>query len=110
MIEAVSHGSNEDTIEKAPKGDKTQLQVYIPLQEYLLGVADMTGEIMRVVIGRIGKYSFDEFSILCEFMRELCDNFEMLGNVDKYYSKKVCFLIFDDSLFEHVLKILVSYF
>lgn len=64
-------------------------QIHIPLQEYLLGVADMTGEIMRVVVGRMGKVPFEEFSSICQFLRLVCDNFENLCKMDKWLTRKM---------------------
>ena len=48
--------------------------------DYVLGVADFTGELMRMCINSIGTGDGETPFTLVAFMRELYDSFRLLGN------------------------------
>ena len=69
---------------------KTDLMhVLIPPTHYLLGIADLTGELMRMAIHSIGQGDFDLPFEHCKFLRIIYDAFVSFGNVDRELSRKV---------------------
>jgi len=46
-------------------------QVLIPVYEYLLGIADLTGELMRMCINAVGQGRTDIVTHTCMFLRNL---------------------------------------
>jgi len=63
--------------------------VLVPPTHYLLGVADLTGELMRMAIHSIGQGDFDLPFEHCKFLRIIYDAFVSFGNVDRDLSRKV---------------------
>lgn len=58
--------------------------------DYLLGVADLTGELMRMCISSVGNGDMETPFELTNFLREIHDGFTYLGNVGPYeVSKKL---------------------
>jgi len=58
--------------------------------DYLLGVADLTGELMRMCIGSVGNGDIDTPFQLGEFLRQVHDGFSYIGNTGPYeVSKKL---------------------
>ncbi|XP_062851899.1 translin-associated protein X [Trichomycterus rosablanca] len=58
--------------------------------DYLLGVADLTGELMRMCISRVGNGDMETPFKLCNFLRQIYDGFCYIGNVGPYeVSKKL---------------------
>nr|XP_033806236.1 translin-associated protein X isoform X2 [Geotrypetes seraphini] len=52
--------------------------------DYLLGVADLTGELMRLCIGSIGNGDIDTPFDLSQFLRQIYDGFSYIGNTGPY--------------------------
>ncbi|XP_078504942.1 translin-associated protein X-like [Lissotriton helveticus] len=52
--------------------------------DYLLGVADLTGELMRLCIGSVGNGDIDTPFELSQFLREIHDGFSYIGNAGPY--------------------------
>ncbi|XP_069091054.1 translin-associated protein X [Pleurodeles waltl] len=52
--------------------------------DYLLGVADLTGELMRLCIGSVGNGDIDTPFELSQFLREIHDGFSYIGNTGPY--------------------------
>ncbi|XP_075452958.1 translin-associated protein X [Ascaphus truei] len=52
--------------------------------DYLLGVADLTGELMRLCIGSVGNGDIDTPFELSQFLREIFDGFSYIGNTGPY--------------------------
>lgn len=58
--------------------------------DYLLGVADLTGELMRMCISSVGNGDMDTPFQLSGFLREVHDGFSYIGNTGPYeVSKKL---------------------
>ncbi|XDV49810.1 hypothetical protein PO909_018990 [Leuciscus waleckii] len=58
--------------------------------DYLLGVADLTGELMRMCISSVGNGDMDTPFLLSGFLREIHDGFSFIGNTGPYeVSKKL---------------------
>lgn len=47
-----------------------ELQIQIPVTEYLLGIADLTGELMRMCINSVGRGHIDTCFHAGEFLRK----------------------------------------
>ncbi|XP_036429494.1 translin-associated protein X [Colossoma macropomum] len=58
--------------------------------DYLLGVADLTGELMRMCISSVGNGDMDTPFELSSFLRDIHDGFSYIGNMGPYeVSKKL---------------------
>ncbi|XP_019568453.1 translin-associated protein X isoform X1 [Rhinolophus sinicus] len=58
--------------------------------DYLLGVADLTGELMRVCINSVGNGDIDTPFEVSQFLRQVYDGFSFIGNTGPYeVSKKL---------------------
>lgn len=58
--------------------------------DYLLGVADLTGELMRMCINSVGNGDIDTPFEVSEFLRQVYDGFSFIGNTGPYeVSKKL---------------------
>ncbi|KAL1263661.1 hypothetical protein QQF64_006400 [Cirrhinus molitorella] len=58
--------------------------------DYLLGVADLTGELMRMCISSVGNGDIDTPFQLSGFLRQIHDGFSYIGNTGPYeVSKKL---------------------
>ncbi|KAK1170559.1 translin-associated protein X [Acipenser oxyrinchus oxyrinchus] len=58
--------------------------------DYLLGVADLTGELMRMCISSVGNGDIDTPFELSQFLRQVYDGFSYIGNTGPYeVSKKL---------------------
>ncbi|NXX94260.1 TSNAX protein, partial [Centropus bengalensis] len=58
--------------------------------DYLLGVADLTGELMRLCISSVGNGDMDTPFELSQFLRQIFDGFTFIGNTGPYeVSKKL---------------------
>ncbi|KAG9338075.1 hypothetical protein JZ751_027153 [Albula glossodonta] len=58
--------------------------------DYLLGIADLTGELMRMCINSVGSGDIDTPFQLGQFLREIHDGFSYIGNTGPYeVSKKL---------------------
>ncbi|XP_076018534.1 translin-associated protein X isoform X2 [Genypterus blacodes] len=58
--------------------------------DYLLGVADLTGELMRMCISSVGNGDIDTPFQLSQFLRQIHDGFSFIGNTGPYeVSKKL---------------------
>ena len=69
---------------------KTEMMhVHVPPTHYLLGIADLTGELMRMAIHSIGQGDFDLPFENCCFMRLIYDAFVSFGNVDRELTRKI---------------------
>ncbi|XP_018416942.1 PREDICTED: translin-associated protein X isoform X3 [Nanorana parkeri] len=60
------------------------LSLQISHVDYLLGVADLTGELMRLCIGSVGNGDIDTPFELTQFLREIFDGFAYIGNTGPY--------------------------
>ncbi|KAM4607930.1 translin-associated protein X [Polymixia lowei] len=78
-------GSAEDL----PPGPQA-LTFQVTPSDYLLGVADLTGELMRMCISSVGNGDIDTPFQLSQFLRQIHDGFSYIGNTGPYeVSKKL---------------------
>ena len=66
-----------------------ELSVHIPPMEYMLGIADLTGELMRVAITSIGIGDIKKPFELCSFLRHIYDGFLLFGSANKELARKM---------------------
>lgn len=57
--------------------------------DYMLGVADLTGELMRMAINRIGSREFTEAEYICQILRSIYQEFSMFAYEHREMSKKM---------------------
>lgn len=76
----------ELVFEKEPD-EKVALKV--PPVEYVLGIADLTGELMRLAINSVGKGSLKAPLQICQLLRSIHEAFITFGNRGKGLSKKL---------------------
>ena len=62
--------------------------VNIPPLEYILGVADLTGELMRLAINSVANGDLSKPRELCSLMRAIHDSFLSFGNASRDISHK----------------------
>lgn len=60
------------------------LSLQITHVDYLLGVADLTGELMRLCISSVGNGDINTPFELTQFLREIFDGFAYIGNTGPY--------------------------
>lgn len=65
------------------------LVVTVPPMEFMLGIADLTGELMRAAIMSVSAGNLDFPIRACEFMRIIHDAFMSYGNTARELSKKM---------------------
>uniref|UniRef100_A0A3Q4HVK0 Translin-associated protein X n=1 Tax=Neolamprologus brichardi TaxID=32507 RepID=A0A3Q4HVK0_NEOBR len=72
------------------KADPKVLTFQVTSSDYLLGVADLTGELMRMCISSVGNGDIDTPFQLSQFLRQIHDGFSYIGNTGPYeVSKKL---------------------
>ncbi|XP_047208424.1 translin-associated protein X [Girardinichthys multiradiatus] len=75
---------------EAPPSGARVLTFQVTPADYLLGVADLTGELMRLCIGSVGNGDIDTPFQLSQFLRQIHDGFSYIGNTGPYeVSKKL---------------------
>ncbi|XP_019943158.1 translin-associated protein X [Paralichthys olivaceus] len=82
---------------RAEKGGAETLQpgaqvltFHVTPSDYLLGVADLTGELMRMCISSVGNGDIETPFQLSQFLRQIHDGFSYIGNTGPYeVSKKL---------------------
>lgn len=74
----------------SPSQNPAVLTFQVTPTDYLLGVADLTGELMRMCISSVGNGDMDTPFQLSGFLREVHDGFSYIGNTGPYeVSKKL---------------------
>lgn len=77
----------QDSVDSRPPG---VLTFQVTPSDYLLGVADLTGELMRLCISSVGNGDIDTPFQLSQFLRQIHDGFSYIGNTGPYeVSKKL---------------------
>ncbi|XP_074502713.1 translin-associated protein X isoform X2 [Sebastes fasciatus] len=75
---------------EAPQPGGQVLTFQVTPSDYLLGVADLTGELMRMCISSVGNGDIDTPFQLSQFLRQIHDGFSYIGNTGPYeVSKKL---------------------
>lgn len=75
---------------EAPPAGAHVLTFQVTPSDYLLGVADLTGELMRLCISSVGNGDIDTPFQLSQFLRQIHDGFSYIGNTGPYeVSKKL---------------------
>lgn len=79
--EQLQESTDEDDTHKGEQviGETLKLNLHIPPSEYMLGMADFTGELMRLCIFSMGNGDRDTPFQLVSFMRDIYDGFQRLG-------------------------------
>lgn len=72
-------GTSEESTVTSNQGLKV-LSVHVPPMEYVLGLADLTGELMRLAIGCIGRGEFVAPFELCQFIQSIYTAFLSFGS------------------------------
>ena len=67
----------------------TEIQVPIPPAEYILGVSDLTGELMRLAINSVGQGNLTTPLEVCQILRKIHDEFVVFGNRQRGLPKKL---------------------
>ncbi|XP_072247384.1 translin-associated protein X [Leuresthes tenuis] len=76
--------------DEAPPLGAQVLTFQVTPSDYLLGVADLTGELMRMCISSVGNGDIDTPFQLSQFLRQIHDGFSYIGNTGPYeVSKKL---------------------
>merc|ERR1712224_542509 len=63
--------------------------IHIPPMEYILGLADLTGELMRMAIHSVGAGEVDTAFSLCSFMREIHQEILQQGATTRDLRQKI---------------------
>lgn len=69
--------------------DKEKVTLVVPPVEYVLGIADLTGELMRLAINSVGKGRLETPVTICKLLRSIHNAFITFPNSAKGMSKKV---------------------
>ena len=83
------HSLEENKQLVSPILSESVLSVHVPPVEYMLGIADLTGEMMRMAISSVGQGNLDLPFQLCEFLRLVLDAFVSYGNVSRELNRKL---------------------
>ncbi|KAB0347801.1 hypothetical protein FD755_006177 [Muntiacus reevesi] len=89
---AITTGESRFTLPSSDAQDKQcgTWRLKITPVDYLLGVADLTGELMRMCINSVGNGDIDTPFEVSQFLRQVYDGFSFIGNTGPYeVSKKL---------------------
>lgn len=70
----------------------TVLEVLVPPSEYILGVADLTGEMMRRAINSVGDGDLCRPFEICSFLQEIESAYSGLNNCNREVNRKLSVL------------------
>jgi len=80
--------TNEDTWHSdAPS--TSSLTVYIPPAEYVLGISDVAGELMRIAVHSVGVGDKETPFVICRTLRELCTAMSLLYGIARDLPQKL---------------------
>lgn len=71
-----------------PTNPDKQISVHIPPSEYMLGVADFTGELMRMAINSVGAGDMDTPKVVANMMRVIFNAFSVFDNTSRELRRK----------------------
>lgn len=99
-IEQAEEAESEMANEPASQSPPGKFSLEITPLDYMLGVADLTGELMRKCINAVGQGNLEEPFVLCRFLRDVYTGFLGFGNTaGREMSRKVW------TLFQSVRKV-----
>ncbi|XP_021348105.1 translin-associated protein X-like [Mizuhopecten yessoensis] len=81
-----SQESNSTTSQSEQTGT---IEVHVPPIEYMLGVADLTGELMRLAINSVGAGNLDIPFEVCDFLRKMQSGFQSFSYVSRDVKRKL---------------------
>lgn len=84
--------SNEEDVKPSDmdlESPESCVCVHIPATEYILGVADLTGEMMRRAINSVGSGDLERPFDICSFLQEIEAAYCSLGNANREVSRKL---------------------
>ncbi|CAL1538538.1 unnamed protein product [Lymnaea stagnalis] len=85
----VSSSTKASAPEELASGNETRkISVPIPPTEYMLGVADFTGELMRMAINSVGAGDLEKPSVVANMMRVIHDAFTTFANPPRELRQK----------------------
>lgn len=84
-----SEDDNDLPADKTKTDNSDIINVNIPPIEYLLGVADLTGEVMRLAVNSVGAGNLQTPFEVCKFLRTMLSGFSAAGNVSRDFNRKV---------------------
>jgi len=67
----------------------TFLTVYIPPAEYVLGISDVAGELMRIAVHSVGEGDKETPFAICRTLRELCTSMSSLYGIARDLPQKL---------------------
>jgi len=67
----------------------TLLTVYIPPAEYVLGISDVAGELMRIAVHSVGAGDKEMPFVICRTLRELCTAMSSLYGIARDLPQKL---------------------
>ncbi|PHU17503.1 hypothetical protein BC332_13198 [Capsicum chinense] len=70
---------DEINVTLLPLSDPSVEPLQINILDYMLGLADLTGELMRLAIGRISEGELDFAEKICSFVREIYRNLTLIA-------------------------------
>ena len=77
-------------LEKTPvPNPPDKIKVPIPPAEYILGISDLTGELMRLAINSVGQGNLTTPLEICQVLRNIHDEFIVFGNRQRGLPKKL---------------------
>lgn len=56
------------------------LKTHLPPEEYILGIADLSGELMRKCINNLGSGNIEDCFSICNFVKHMYNGFLLIGN------------------------------
>ena len=84
-----THTAVNDSQSQMCVGSHDDISVHIPPMEYMLGIGDLTGELMRVAIHSVGSGDLSKPFKLCNFLRNIYDSFLLFGKVSRELNRKL---------------------
>ncbi|KAM8952949.1 translin-associated protein X [Pelodytes ibericus] len=86
-VDSALNDELDNPLTKLPEKERSKplnLSLQVTPVDYLLGVADLTGELMRLCISSVGNGDIETPFELSQFLREIFDGFSYIGNTGPY--------------------------
>ena len=79
----------DDNTQPLSSPSSTLLTVYIPPSEYVLGISDIAGELMRIAVHSVGVGDKEMPFVICRTLRELCTAMSSLYGIARDLPQKL---------------------